>query len=232
MKWHGFETGSAVHFAALITCLAATLAVVIPARRRRSGPQSAHRRIIVGLCLGSWVVTVAYGLHPRIFAWDFSLPLQFCNFANLFGAAAVGWRNRHAATLLFFWGLILCPWAILTPSLTQGPATLWFWVFWIYHLCIPISLAWTIAVDGYRPTGRDLGFALAITAGYLLMLFILNAMTGWNYGFVGEGMPENPSPVDLLGPYPWRVLLMAAIGTILFASLYFLFRKKPVPPSA
>lgn len=56
----------------------------------------------------------------------------------------------------------------------------------------------------------------------------LNAITGWNYGFVGAGKPGQPSPIDVLGPYPLRVLWMILIGALLFLFLLLPWlRRKP-----
>lgn len=219
MDLERFQTGSLLHWVCLGVCLAAFLAVALSARWLRSLPSRGRARfrtaIVVG-CLGSWLVTILFGLDPRVFRWDFSLPLQFCNLANLFGAVAVGRQGRLSQAILYFWSIVLCSWAFLTPVLYVGPAHLWFWIFWIYHLFIPIALAWVLLVDGFRPNWLDLRNSLAVTLGFLIILSILNAITGWNYGFLGPGKPGAATPLDLLGPYPLRIVWMTLIGSLFF----------------
>lgn len=234
MELEAFTLGSPVHVVALVGCVVVALLVALAGRNRRGSPAALRQWrwfIAIGSVL-SWVATVLYGVHPERFSWESSLPLQFCNLANLIAAVAVLGRSRRAQTLLYFWGFALCPWAFLTPALLVGPAHSWFWIFWLYHLFIPVTLAWILAVEGYRPERSDLRFALSATWGFTLVLAGLNALTRWNYGFVGPGRPDQPSPIDLLGPYPLRILWMLLIGSAIFLLLYFpwqiLLRRKPI----
>jgi uncharacterized membrane protein YwaF len=53
----------------------------------------------------------------------------------------------------------------------------------------------------------------------VVLVLPLNVLLGANYGFVGNSRPDNPSIVDLLGPWPGRliiiVLLVAAVLALL-----------------
>jgi hypothetical integral membrane protein (TIGR02206 family) len=221
MDWQTFHPGSPVHLIALCTCLAISVWVAVSHRKRSPGsPDDFARRCIAFLCLLTWILSVGYWLQPSVLDWSAALPLHFCQFANLFGAVAILRKTRIAQSLLYFWGFALCSWALITPSLSSGPATLWFWVFWFYHLCIPLTLAWILAVDHFRPTFSDWKRTLLVTIAFTCALFFLNLATGWDYGFVGEGKPNHPSPIDFLGPYPYRVIWMLLIGTALFTLLY------------
>ncbi|MDF1860242.1 MAG: TIGR02206 family membrane protein [Verrucomicrobiales bacterium] len=221
MELQTFHPGSPVHLIAIGTCLIISVWVALA---NRVGSTDTRNRIvrrgIALLCLLTWVLSVGFWLHPSVLDWSVALPLHFCHFANLFGAVAILRKTRIAQSLLYFWGFGLCSWALLTPSLSSGPATLWFWVFWFYHLCIPLTLAWVLVVDRFRPTFSDLKRTLLVTFAFTGALFLLNLATGWDYGFVGEGKPNHPSPIDFLGPYPLRVIWMLIIGTAIFSLLY------------
>lgn len=220
MSATSFTPGSLVHLLVLGGCLLISWWIVhLNCPGTGPGRMNRFRSGIAAFCVVSWIATVAVGLQPGAFRWEQSLPLHFCNFANLLGAAAVARRWRSAQALLYFWGFGLCTWAFLTPSLDDGPATLWFWIFWLYHLCIPVSLAWVLFVDRFRPTVSDLRTTLLFTYSFTLVLFLINLATGWDYGFVGKGMPLNPSPLHALGPFPLRVLWMLMIGTVVFVIL-------------
>lgn len=229
MELHTFSHGSPVHILSLVVCIAASFSVATGASRLRHHPVALtrFRCLIVLGCLLSWLVTFLFGLRPATFRWDEALPLHFCNLANLIGALAVARRPRLAQSLLYFWTFALCIWAFLTPALFDGPAQAGFWVFWIYHLFIPVSLAWVLAVDGFRPRWRDLRNATGLTFLYMCALAALNAVTGWNYGFVGPGKPGQPSLVDVLGPYPLRLAWMALLGAALFLLLLLPWLRKP-----
>ena len=217
----GFVQGSFLHFLCLAVSALAAVATALAARRWRDEPATAsiwRRGIAVG-CLVSWALTAAYQLHPERFSWHGSLPLQFCNLANLIGAYAVATRRRLPQSLTYFWTFALSSWAFLTPSLYVGPAELGFWIFWLYHVFIPISAAWVLVADRFRPTWADWRRALAVTVLYMGLLAVLDALTGWNYGFVGPDTPSQANLLDFLGPYPLRLLWMLLIGSALFALL-------------
>jgi hypothetical integral membrane protein (TIGR02206 family) len=216
-----FTQGSIVHGVCLLVCLAGVMVTVWLARRNRDAATRAGavRIVIIAGCLVSWLLSNGYGLFGGRFSWAESLPLHFCNLANLLGAYAVATRHRTSQSLMYFWSFALCLWAFLTPSLYVGPAHLWFWLFWLYHLFIPVSTAWILVADRFRPTWRDWAKSVLLTLAFMAALAILDAITGWNYGFVGPSKPTQANLLDFLGPYPLRLVWMALVGTGLFALL-------------
>lgn len=93
-----FRTGSGLHFACLLGGASLTAIFAMAGHRAvRRGDAAAKRRLrtLAGYgCLVAWLVNTAFGFHPRVFSWDRSLPLHFCNLANLIGAAAVLGSSR------------------------------------------------------------------------------------------------------------------------------------------
>jgi hypothetical integral membrane protein (TIGR02206 family) len=216
-----FSQGSTLHFLSLGVCLVAVLFTIGAAVRVRDREASARplRLVIATGCLLSWIVSNGYGIFPERFSWSESLPLHFCNLANLIGAHAVATRHRISQALIYFWSIALCSCAFLTPSLYVGPAHLWFWLFWIYHAFIPVSVAWILVADRFRPSWPDWRNAVVLTLGFMAVLVALDAITGWNYGFVGPSLPTQKNILDFLGPYPLRLFWMALIGAFLFTLL-------------
>lgn len=226
MDLHTFEPGSPTHFATLLVCVALSvgLALTGPALRRRPATLRGCRIALAGGCVAIWCVSGAFWVVASGFSWDRALPLHFCNMANLIGAWAVATRHRLAQALLYFWLFALSSCAFLTPLLFDGPATLWFWIFWSYHLFIALATAWVLGVDRFRPGWGDAARALAWTLAYAAALSLLNLATGWNYGFLGRGVPGQPSLLDFLGPWPLRLLWMTLIGSALFFALVLPWR--------
>ena len=223
-----FAQFSTVHFITLLFCAVVTIAFTLAGRRVRQDPvRSEALRVIVVLgCIGSWLLTVAHGFVNRPIDWSVALPLQFCNLANLIGAVAVWRKTRFCQALLYYWAFILCIWAFLTPALDSGPLLPGFWVFWVYHVFILVSVFWVLLVDDFRPRWKDLGTSVFATLAFMGALAVINLSTGWNYGFVGRGMPGNPTPIDFLGPFPIRLLYMALIGTALFTIITLPWQRK------
>ncbi len=214
-----FQPWGILHLSCLLICVLGIFLICFTAKKRE---QFVRRAVILG-CIGSWIANVSFFLHPDNFAWGHSLPLHYCNLANLIGAAALVTRKRAFQSLLYFWTFALCIWAFLTPALLNGPDSLEFWIFWIYHLFIILAVTFVLQVDQFRPAGRDLGFVIIATTVWSALLAVVNASTGWNYGFVGPGKPDQPSLMDFLGPYPLRLLWIWILGVVLMSALLLPF---------
>jgi uncharacterized membrane protein YwaF len=88
-----------------------------------------------------------------------------------------------------------------------------FWLFWIGHLQILASALYLFVVLGFRPGTGDVGRAVAVTALYVALLVPLNGALGTDYGSVGP----DPSSTEMLGPWPWRSVLLLGLEALLFA---------------
>lgn len=209
-----FRAHSSLHLAAIATIATITL-VAIVVRRRRGGNAgdvgSVERGIAVGY-LALWVGTFVWlntgPRHDPLVTW----PLQLCHWVAAIDAVVLVLPARSLRAIAYFCGLALCTQALSTPSLTDGPGQWPFWFFWTTHAMIVAVPAYDIAARGYRPGWRDLGVACAAALGYVALILPVDLATGWNYGFVGPSTPGVPTVVDLLGPWPRRLVLIVAIA--------------------
>jgi hypothetical integral membrane protein (TIGR02206 family) len=166
-----------------------------------------------------WIGIVLWGFAPSRFNPRWSFPINICDLVAIVVAIAFVRPHRNWHALLYFWGLSLSTQAIFTPDLVTGPLTLAFWIFWLMHVLIVGGAIYILVVRGYRPTWRDCGFAIAMALAWLIAVFVLNLMTGYNYGYVGNAKPSQPSLIDYLGPWPQRVAIMALLGIAAMALL-------------
>ncbi|MEM7699740.1 MAG: TIGR02206 family membrane protein [Verrucomicrobiota bacterium] len=232
--FHEFRVGSSLHLLCLAICLLATVAAAAWSfrQRRKDRPIPILRGSLVVLSLSAFALSLWANQQNPTLPWNQKLPLHLCNLANLVGSVALVWRVRLCQALLYYWMFVGCVWAFVTPSLYEGIYEIEFWIFWFYHLCIPVSLAVVMTFDQWRPNWREAGIALAITVAYTMLIAVFNAATDSNYAFVGKGDPINPSPIDVLGPYPWRVGSVIGVGSLLFALFtlpWTIFRKRFTP---
>mgnify|MGYP001627904167 CR=1 FL=1 len=236
-----FRTGSPTHLVVLAACAVLVAGFVFLIRRVRSigdgelRHRNLHRiRLFVGFgCLAVWLLNSFFWTVFAPFRWEQSLPLHFCNLANLIGAVAVLRKGgRLFKSVLYFWATTLCIWAFLTPVLGSGPDGPEFWIFWLYHLFIPLAVLETFLVQRFRPAFRDLRNAILFTLAFTLSLAVINRIFGWNYGFVGPSTPENPTLLDVLGPYPIRILWMILIASALFFLVWLPWRRSTAATSA
>lgn len=215
-----FHSFSPAHIGALAGIALATAMLCIAARGRRTRPQPAAWEAILGFAnLFVWVMAHVYWLLPAQFDARTSLPLQLCHLAALAASGVLLSESRIFQTLVYYWGLGLSTQALITPSLTEGPAIPWFWVFWQQHGIVPAVAIYAIVARGYRPRWSDFRVACLATFAYLGVVLPVDLAFDLNYGFVGRSQPDHPTLIDLLGPWPVRLPMIVAIVAAVFATL-------------
>lgn len=154
---------------------------------------------------------VIYFATRQPFDWGVALPLQVCDIMGWIAAWSLSTDRRLPRTMLVFAGLLLCGQAFVTPTLTQGPSTLRFWLFFATHLQVVASAFYELLIRGYRPDLRDAARAWGVLFLYAMVMVPLNLATGWNYGYVGPSRPGAFTAIDVLGPWPFRLVVMGVI---------------------
>jgi len=205
--------GTPLHALVLVICACLTVVALGVLRRRRL------RRQLAGLVIGFWVVMQTWYFLPGYYVGHDSWPLHVCDLANVIGPIALLTRARWARAVLVFWGIGLTTQSFITPVLDVGPADPRFWLFWLNHSFVLLMALHEVVNEGYRPTRRDLATVIGVSFVYVVAVFAVNLATGWNYGFVGPARPESPTLVDVLGPWPLRVVWMCLIVAAWFAAL-------------
>jgi hypothetical integral membrane protein (TIGR02206 family) len=207
---------------------------VFARRRARNETLASILEAIVGVAyLVMWVGTFVWLRVQPGFDPATDRPLQLCHWAAVAAALALIAPRRAFGALAYFWGLALCTQALVTPSLTEGPATWPFWFFWTTHaLCVGVPL-YDVLARGYRPRWRHYALACAAAALYVAVVLPVDIATGWNYGFVGPTRPGFRSVVDVLGPWPLRLVWIALIAAaaMALAMLPFTRTRAPSPPA-
>lgn len=208
---------SAVH-GIVLAVIAALSAAAIVAGRRAADARGVERAIGWAY-LAAWVTTYLFLLFPPLHEPAKTYPFQLCHLAAVASAALLITRRTWLRPLVYFWGLGLSTQALITPSLTEGPAIYPFWFFWATHGLILGTALYDLIARGYRPDWRDYRIACAGAAAYVAVVLPLDLAFGWNYGFVGPSKPEVRTIVDVLGPWPERlaaiVAIVAAVNTLL-----------------
>ncbi len=192
----------------------------------RLGEGRVRRRIELAV---AWSVVafqcahLTYWFLPQNFLIGTSLPLHLCDLASVAAALMLFTNARWLRAVLYFWAIGLSTQAFFTPTLTDGIATLRFWFFWIGHLQIVGIAVYDVVARGFRPTGRDFLIGVGASVLWASTAMVVNLSLGTNYGFIGSATPENPTIVDHLGPWPWRVGVLGVIVTTLFAVLWLVW---------
>lgn len=151
--------------------------------------------------------------HPQT-----SLPIQISDMAWFVAAMALLTRGRRWSALLYYWGLTLSVQAVITPDLHAAFPAVQYFGFWVRHLP-PIWAAVYLLGARAGPTWRGYRFAYAVTAVWTVVAMSLNFALGSDYDYL-NGKPDHVNTLlDFLGPWPWYVLVEAALAAGIWALL-------------
>ena len=212
-----FVPYSGLHLFALAVCALLIVAPTLLGRRLKPDAELNLRRALAALAVAYWLAYTIWwnwnGLDLRT-----GLPLQICDINGVMAPLALLTQWRWARATLYFWTAALTLQAFIQPALTAGPASLVFWAFWTAHTLIAACAVYDIAVLGFRPNWSDLRRALVASAAYVAVVVPVNALTGGDYGFIGNPAPDIAVPpfVLMLGPWPQRAIILLALGALGF----------------
>ena len=235
-----FPPYGALHTLVVVVSILGWFGAVTWARSVRGTPRERPWRR--GMALVVWGFNVAWTIRllmPSHFEIGYSLPLQLCDLAWM----AAGWslwsggdpqRFRHQVPAL--WGLALSALGYLTPAVTSGPGGVHFWTFWISHSQILGVALVNLLAFGTRPDVKGLHRTLILTMLACGFATAFNLFFGTSYFFTGRSIPSNPSPLDVLGDWPLRIVWVMLLGAaaITAVALPFLFgrRRSSAPADA
>lgn len=217
-----FELFSAGHLLPLVAIAAVCLLIawLVP----RLSPR-ASRLMGWGLAGFALANSLAWDLWQRangLWSPAYSLPFHLCTFAVPFAALTLLTRSYRLYEVLYFWGFAGVTQALLTPDLTTSGYNFphfVYWIFWTSHGVILWAAVFAAAAWGYRPSWGSVSRAFIATNVYMLFVGLVNWLTGGNYMFIAR-KPAFPSLLDLLGPWPWYILVLELIGVLAFVLVY------------
>lgn len=206
------------HGCALL-CIATLIGLAILVGRKQPDQRTPNsfERTLAYANIAVWVAAHGWWQLPERFDPVTTLPLQMCHLTSLIASAVLLTRNPMLRAILYFWAFALCTQAMITPSLTDPPPSPVFWSFWFLHGFVMMTAIYDLTVKRFRPTWRDYRIACVASAAYVAVVLPVNLMTGANYGFAGKSKPLNPSIVDLLGPWPERLLIIVPLAALAMA---------------
>ncbi|WP_433465057.1 YwaF family protein [Spirillospora sp. CA-128828] len=155
--------------------------------------------------------THLYSLLPGQWRIGGSLPLQLCDLAWVVAVGALWTFGRRWFALTYYWGLTLSVQALLTPALNgadyPGIDYLGFFGMHLMIVWAAVYLTWGL---GMRPGWGEYRFAVAATLVWAVATSVFNVIAGTNYGYLNR-KPGTASVLDLMGPWPWYVLVETVI---------------------
>jgi len=199
------------HLVLLGIFAAGCIAVAVAGRRLRGRPilEARARRTAAVLILVSCGPFEALDWVHAVHYWRSSLPIQICDFGWFVAAVALLTGSRAWSGLLYFWGLTLCVQGVITPDLDHLFPQAQFFGYWIRHLAPPWAALYLVAA-GVGPRWREYRLVVAVTLAVAAPAMVLNRIFGSNYEYL-NAKPVSHSVLDLLGPWPWYVVVEIAL---------------------
>jgi hypothetical integral membrane protein (TIGR02206 family) len=207
-------------------CAAIMIGVSLLGRRWRGTARGEVMRLGIGwLGVVYWVGSNAWWMLGPSARLAQSLPLHVCDLAGIIGPVALLAGRRWLRALLYFWGLSLSVQGFIQPVLTKGMAYTEFWLFWANHTGIVGIAVYDVVALGFRPKLKDFMTAVWASLAYLAFIVPFDIVLDVNYGYVGPNDPidHHETLADRLGPWPWRIVPMVALGILAMWLLYVLW---------
>jgi hypothetical integral membrane protein (TIGR02206 family) len=214
-----FRTFDEQHLITLAAIAALSVVIIWMART-----ETLLGRKWIGRLLAFLLLSYAVGFYiqqaiEHSLTWQYSLPLELCNLVLIACIVSLIWPNPLTTEIAYFWGLAGVLQATVTPDITQGFPSWEYVLFFFSHGVTLVSIAFLISDRGFRIQGRSVLRMMAALNVYGLVVGVIDAVTGWNYGYLRQ-KPGMPSLLDFMGPWPWYLLSIEIIGLTIFLLLY------------
>ena len=215
-----FELFGPAHLTALGIVLLLNLALLLV--RRNPSPRL---RLTIRYTLATVLILNEIAWH----LWNYftgqwtlqtMLPLHLCSLLVWMSAYMLVTKSYVIYEFAYFLGIAGAIQALLTPDAgIYGFPHFRFFQVILSHGAIVTAAIYMTVVEGYRPYWRSVRRVLVWGNLYMLAILALNSVLGSNYLFVSR-KPDTPSLIDLLGPWPWYLLVIEAIALVMCLLLY------------
>ena len=229
MPFHPFTTQ---HYLALVVGIIVGAAFLTAGKRGGRG-RRLSTQLLAFLNLTVYPLSLAAWWSMPGRSYDNMLPFQLCDIAAFTAGFALLTQRPLLCTLTYFWGLAATVQALITPALTVGFPSGAYFMFFVHHFVVVIAALYLPVVMGWRPKSPFWRSPLEVyvySVIYLLCVMIVNKLLGSNFAFASRP-PDNPSLIDKLGPWPWYLFSIQAIGLALFMLLALPFKSSSKQPS-
>lgn len=217
-----FELFSKSHIAVIAIIIVISVLIYIFREKLRKIDKSIRMFIALFLIFIQIAVTLWYICIAKVDVSS-SLPLHLCDISTFLCAIMLINKSYLLYEITYFWGIAGALQAIITPDLGRYAFPHFiFFTFFIAHGLIIIICLFLTFVDGYRPKISSVFISIAALNIYAFFIAIFNFLFKTNFLFLCK-KPDGASLMDYLGPWPWYLLSLELLGTILFLICYFPF---------
>ena len=230
-----FVQAGAAHIGMLLVLL--SVAVVFWRWEHAGSTRKLARSLLAALLILNELGWHIWHAYHGLWSLQSLLPLNLCNLMVLASAWVLLTKNQIGYDFVYLLGIPAAAQVLITPALgIYGFPHFLFLQIFISHGGIVLAAIYLTRVEGLRPASWRSVQRVALWAGlYTAAIFCLNLALGSNYLFLAY-KPPAATLLDYLGPWPWYILSMTAIGLALISLMYLPFhlisRKIPGSPAS
>lgn len=198
---------------------------------RGTAREAVLRRALAVSILTVEGIWFAWKMTPSEWNVDQSLPFHLCDFAWMacaWSLMTAGAPNRLLHQVVILWTLGLAILGYLTPTIDVPPTDPRFWQFWLIHWMVLGTGLLNLAAFGTVVDWKGCRGTIIVSAALFIPVTIFNLIFETPYFFSGKGTPENPTPIDLLGEWPLRLVWMILLVIAWLHLLALVLRSRPV----
>lgn len=177
--------------------------------------------ILLGLLAPQILLYYWYAI-VGLWSVKYTLPLELCSISQMLAIIMLFTRSKLLYQIVFFAGIGGAMQAMLTPDLDYPYPHFRFFHFFIVHIAIILAPLYMTWIESFRPTWKSVWITMVFLN---ILLVVVGGTDYWldaNYMFLRE-KPEGASLLDLLGPYPYYLVVEEGIAIVLFTLMYLPF---------
>jgi hypothetical integral membrane protein (TIGR02206 family) len=191
-------------------------------RRLPAGSRAIHYGIAALLFVNTAAYYASFALRgeplfPR------HLPLELCDVSVFMVIAALLTLKPAIFDITYYWALAGAGNALFTPNFTQASWFIWAQYF-ISHGLIVIAALYLIWSGQARPRPGSVARAMVAVNLFAVIPGACDYVYQTNYMYLRD-KPPAPTLLDLLGPWPWYIIVCEVLAFLLFYLLYLPFRR-------
>jgi hypothetical integral membrane protein (TIGR02206 family) len=209
----------------LVVLLFFVLAGILLINRAKKLPEKQQFKIANFFAFSLAITVVVWTLlkiYIRGFDIKLDLPFHLCNIIALLLPILTITRKKIYYEIVFFWILAGTTHSIITPDLKNGFPNFIFFKYWYVHAGLIIFILYFTIVFKLRPTFKSALKSFVALQGYIVLMFIVNDLTGANY-FYTNRKPDVASALDYLGEWPNYIFVVEIIMIPYFLLFYLPF---------
>jgi hypothetical integral membrane protein (TIGR02206 family) len=221
-----FELFGPGHLIALVIILFLNLSFLVWRKRAGEKTRSWFRYGLAAILLIDEAAWHAWNVSTGQWSIQTTLPLHICSIFVFLSAYMLITRNKAIYPFAYFLGISGALQALLTPDAgVYGFPHFRAFQVMISHGAIITAALYMTLVEEMCPTWKEAVRVFLISNVYMVLVGIINFLIGSNYLFIAR-KPDTASLLDMLGPWPWYILAIEAIGIIMILILYLPFAIK------